>query len=176
MSQGLVSILNPMSTEAMAVTLGRRAFLREMLMSGLLSLSLPLVSLAGIYVYLHTNGVDLVSLAVGVVTVSALTATPLMFYASLRLNAATLARERAVVCASEQLLHKPFEGPFLVRRSIVAGSIRSRILAGFPACIGFGLEFALMWYVTTGSAFMLLHVPIGMMLAVQMLIAVNLLR
>ncbi len=177
MPQALVSILNPMSAEAMTVTLGRRAFLREMFVASLLSLSLPMVSLAGIYIFSHTtSGVNLVGLAVGVIFVSVLTAIPLMFYASLRLNAAALARERAALGVSEQQLNEPFQGPFWVRRYIVAGSVRSRILAGFPACIGFAVEFALMSYVTTGSAIMLLHVPIGIMLAIQAIIAASLLR
>ncbi len=175
MSQAVVSILNPMSAEAMAVTLGRRAFLREVLLAGLLSLSLPVISLAGVHIYLQTSGVNLIGFAIGLVTVSAITAIPLMFYAALRLNSATLARERAVIGVAKQQLHKPFEGPFLLRRSIVAGSVRSRVVLGLPVCIGFGLQFAYMSYMMTGSAFVFFHVPIGIILAVQIGIVLNLL-
>ncbi|MBW4960968.1 hypothetical protein [Sulfitobacter sp. CW3] len=160
----------------MAITLGRKAFLRELVVAALLSLTLPMVSVAGVYFYIHISAMNPIGLALGVIVVSGLTAIPLIFYASLRLNAATLARERASAGVPEQLIHKPLEGPFLLRRSIVAGSVQSRIIAGFPVCIGFGIEFALMAYLTNSIGFLLLHVPIGATLAAQIIIAANLLR
>ncbi|MDP0930056.1 hypothetical protein Q0601_23000 [Paracoccus onubensis] len=160
----------------MAVTLGRRAFLREIVIAGLLSLSLPTVFLAGIYVYLHTRGAALIGIAFGVIIISALTAIPLILYASLRFNAAALARERAVLGTSEQRIYQPLKGRFWQLRPMVAVSVRSYVLASFPACIGFGLEFALMSYVTTDSVFMPLHIPIGIMVITQTIIAANLLR
>ena len=176
MSRNLGPLLNPGSPKAMAITLGRRAFLHEMVMAALLSLTLPITSLVGVYLYFHSSDVNLIGLMVGVVTVSAVTAIPLICYASLRLNAATLARERVYSDEPERLIHKPFEGPFLLRRSIVAGSVKSRILAMFPGCLGFGLEFALMSYLTGASAFLFLHVPIGGALVIQAFIVANLLR
>jgi len=176
MSRTLGPTLNPASAEALAITLGRNAFLREVLLAALLSLSLPMVSLAGVYFYLQGGDVNLIGLFVSVITISALTAIPLIFYASLRLNAATLARERAYSGAPEQLIHKPLEGPLLLRRSMVAGSVKSRILAMLPGCIGFGLEFALMYYLTSGSGFFFLHALTGAMLIIQASIAANLLR
>lgn len=176
MSRNLGPLLNPGSPKAMAITLGRRAFLHEILMAALLSLTFPIPSLVGVYLYFHSSDVNLIGLMVGVVTVSAVTAIPLICYASLRLNAATLARERVYSDEPERLIHKPFEGPLLLRRSIVAGSVRSRILAIFPSCIGFGLEFALMSYLTGTSAFLFLHVLIGGTLVLQAFIVANLLR
>lgn len=145
-------------------------------MAALLPITFPIPSLVGVYLYYHGSDVNDIGLMVGVATVSAATAIPLIFYASLRLNAATLARERAYSDEPERLMHKPFEGPFLLRRSIVAGSVKSRVLAVFPSCIGFGLEFALMSYLTGASAFLFFHVLIGGTLVIQAFIVANLLR
>lgn len=173
MSQG-VSILNPLSAEAMAVTLGRGAFLREIAIAALLSLAVPLACLVG--VYLHISGANLLAVAIGTITAATIIAGPVLFYASFRLNAATLARERAVVGGSEQRIHPPLKGPLLFRRSMISGSVRSRILSGFPACIGFGLVFAVASYIMADSRIMILCVPPGIMLAAQAAIATNLLR
>lgn len=176
MSRTLGPILNPMAPEAMTITLSRRAFLRELLNAALLSLPLPMVSLAGVYFYFHNSDVNLIGLGVSVVTISALTGIPLIFYASLRLNAATLARERVYSGVPGQLIHKPLEGPLLLRRSMVAGSVKSRALAMFSGCIGFGLEFLLMSYLTGGGGFFVLYALTGAMLAVQAIIAAKLIR
>ena len=176
MSQAGASIFNPMSAASRAVTLGPRAFLREIIIAGLLSLSLPLISIAAYCIYLQNPGVDIVGLAIGVVTMSAVTAIPLIVYASLRLNAATLARERAVFGASGQRIYEPLEGPVLMRNTIVAGSIRSRFLSGFPTVIGFSIQAALMWYAVTGIAFTFVHIPLAIILAIQVVIAADLLR
>ena len=176
MSRTLGSVLNPQAAQAMAVELGRRAFLRELVVAVLLSLPLPMVSAAGARLYFYGSTTNLMGLVLGVVVVSALTAAPVMFYASLRLNAATLARERAVVGMHEQVIHPPLKGPLLLRRSMLAGSVRSRIIAGLPICIGFGLEFALLAYLTGSSGFLLVHVPIGAMLLAQMILAERLVR
>lgn len=174
MSQGVVSILNPKSAEAMAVTLGRPAFLREIAIAALLSLSMPLACLVG--VYLHASGADLLRIAIGTTAAVAIIAVPLLFYASFRLNAATLARERAVIGSAEQQIHPPMKGPILLRRSMVAGSIRSRMLAGFPFCAGSVLAFAGAAYVIGDSRILMLCVPPGIMLVVQATIASKLLR
>lgn len=175
MSKFPVSIMDPESNEATALTLGRRAFFREIVIAGLLSFPLPTVFLGGVYVYRHAGNINLPVFAIALVLIFGLTTIPLIFYASFRLNAATLARERAITGSSKQRLYPPLKGPFLLH-SIVAGSLRSRILAGFPACIGFGLLFALMSYVTTDSAIMPLHFPIGMLAAIQALVIAHLLR
>jgi len=169
------SILNPESDKATAPTLGRGAFLREIVIAGLLSIPLPLVFLGGLYVYRHAGGMNLFDIAMALILISALTTIPLIFYASFRLNAATLARERAIAGSSEQRTYPPLKGPFLLH-SIVASSVRSRILAALPPCIGFGLLFALMSHMTTDRALMPLHFPIGMLAAVQALIITHLLR
>lgn len=175
MSRTLGPLLDPMSIEAVSITLGRTAFLRELLLASLLSLSLPVISLAGIYVYQHNSNVNLIGLMIGVISMSAITAIPLVGYASLRLNAAILARERACAGAPEQIVHEPFKGPFMLRRTFVAGSVKSRILSGFPVCIGFGLQFALMSFVT-GGGFLVVFVPLGAWFAVQVAIAARLFR
>lgn len=175
MSKFPVSILDPDSSEATALTLGRGAFLREIVIAGLLSFPLPIVFLGGVYVYRHAGDINLPVFTIALVLISGLTTIPLIFYASFRLNAATLARERAIAGSSMQRLYPPLKGPFLLH-SIVAGSLKSRILAGFPACIGFGLLFALMSHVTTDSAIMPLHFPIGILAAIQALIITHLLR
>ena len=175
MSIFLGSILNPESDKATALTLGRGAFLREIDIAGLLSIPLPPVFLCGLYVYRHAGGINLLDIAIAPILISGLTTIPLIFYASFRLNAATLARERAIAGSSEPRIYPPLKGPFLLH-SIVAGLVRSRILASFPACIGFGLLFALMSHMTTDRALMPLHFPIGVLAAVQALIITHLLR
>lgn len=63
----------------------------------------------------------------------------------------------------------------MFRRFPVAGSIRSQILGGVPANIGFGLQFAVMAYFTNSAGFLLLYIPIGVLLIVQTYIIVELL-
>jgi hypothetical protein len=172
--QKVVSILNPMAPEALAVTLGRRAFLREVAFAVLLSLPTPVIPLLGIYFF--PAGGNLIALAFGIIAAVGMLAIPILWYASIRLNAATLARERAVVGGSEQKIYPPMRGPFLVSRSIVAGSIRSLILAGLPVTTGGILVFAVIAYATSGSLFMpLLHFLLGIGLVIQGFVAVELL-
>lgn len=176
MSRSLGPVLNPMAAKARAVTLDRAAFLRELLIAALMSLPLPMVSVAGVLFYLHNSTTNLLGLAIGVILVSGLTCIPLIFYASLRLNSATLARERASTVLSEQLIHPPLKGPPFLRNSIVAGSVRSRIMTGFPGCLGFGMEFALLSWLTGGSVIIPLHAPIGVALLAQAIVVAQLLR
>jgi hypothetical protein len=174
MSGGVTSVLNPMSAEAVAVRLGPRAFGRELLLALALSLSLPLVFLAGSYLFHETIGTKRIGLAIAFALIFGLTAMLLIVYASLRLNAATLARERATLGSEEVLVHSPFKGPWLLKRSFVPGSTRSRLLSGLPACVGFGIPFGLMSYATTGSPLMVLHLPLGLTIAVQVLVVASL--
>lgn len=175
MSQSVVSILDPLSAEAVAVPWGRRAYLREIVIALLWSLSLPLVSFAGIVVFVLTKSTNIVLLAITLVTISAVTAIPALVYAGLRLNAATLARERAAFGPSRVKINKARQGPFFERRSIVAGSTRSRFVASLPGSVGFCLEFALVSYLFTGSARTFLNVPIGILLAIQLVVVTELL-
>lgn len=175
MSRTLGPLLDPASPDAIAITIGRKAFILEMLMSALLSLSLPMISLAGIYFYLYSSNVAPIGIIVGVITMSALTSIPLIFYASLRLNAAVLARER-IYRATNLVIHKPMEGPLLLRHFPVAGSLKSRSLAAFPGFLGFGLEFVFLFYLTGGSGFIISQIPIGAALVIQTIVAANLLR
>lgn len=168
------SILNPLSLEAVAARLGPWAFFRELLIALILSLSLPLVWVIGTVVLHQTSSSNLLGVTVGVIVAMALIAIPLTFYASLRLNAATLARERAVMGAENVRVHAAFQGPFLLKRSFLPGSTRSRILSGFPSCIGFGLVFALMSYATSGSPWTILHLLLGAAIAVQAIVIVSL--
>jgi hypothetical protein len=174
MSQVVVSIMNPMAPEALAVTLGRKAFLREIALAVLLSLPPSLICLLG--VFLFPAGANLVAAAIGIITAVAIFAVPILWYASFRLNAATLARERAVIGSAEQKIYRAMEGPFFYRRSMVAGSVRSRILGGLPITTGGITVFAVMAYVTSGSIFMpLLHVLLGIGLVIEGFVAFELL-
>jgi hypothetical protein len=173
MSQRIVSILDPPSAEAVKIILGRRMFLHEIGLACLLSLALPALYLGGALLFL--SGVEPVGLAIGTVTCAAVTAIPLLAYASLRLNAATLARERAVQDLPAPDIHAPLQGPALLRSGF-AGSVRSRLLSGLPSCIGFGITFAGMSWEATGSLFSPLHLPLGILLVVQARIILGLLR
>ena len=173
-SQKVVSILNPSAPEALSVTLGRRAFLREIAVAVLLSLPLPLILLLGGYVARFFSN----PLAAGLVTIlfAAIFAMPLLWYAFFRLNAATLARERAVIGRDKQKIHPAMGGPLFYRRSMVAGSFRSRALGGLSVTIGGILAFAIMGYVTRGSVFLPpLHFILGIALAIEVVVAVELL-
>lgn len=175
MSRTLGPVFNPLAAKARAVTLGRAAFLRELLIAALMSLPFPMVSIAGFVFYWH-NSTNLVGIMFGVLLVSVLTCIPLIFYASLRLNSATLARERASTVVSEQLIYPPHKGPPFLRNSSVAGSVKSRIMSCFPVCLGFGMEFALLSWLTGSSAIVLLHVPIGVAFLAQAIVVAQLLR
>lgn len=174
MSGGVTSVLNPMSAEAVAVRLGPKAFGRELLLALALSLPLPLVFLAGSYFFHQTIGTNRIGLAIAFVVICGLTAVSLIIYASLRLNAATLARERAMLGSDGVRVHSPFKGPWLLKRSFVPGSTRSRLLSGLPACVSFGILFGLMSQATTGSPLVILHLPLGLAIAVQVLVVVSL--
>lgn len=165
MSQRVVSILNPMSEAALSVTLGRRVFLREVVLAVFLAVPLPLMVLAGLYLFVSIANPGI---AIGTVVLVSLTAIPLLFYASLRLNAATLARERVFLGGSTGHISAPLKGPLLLRRSMVAGSVKSRVLAGMPGCLGFGAVFATLSFATGGGLFMPLHVPLGALFLVQL--------
>jgi len=172
--QKVVSILNPMAPEALAVTLGRRAFLREIALAVLLSLPAPVFPILGIYFF--PAGGNLIAFAICTISAAAIFAVPILWYASFRLNAAALARERAVVGGDRQKIYPPMRGPFLLSRSMVAGSIRSLMLAGLPVTTGSILAFAVVAYATSGSFFMpLLHGFLGIGLVIQGFVAVELL-
>jgi hypothetical protein len=173
-SQTVVSIMNPMAQEALTVTLGRRTFLREIALAVVLSLPVPLICLLA--VSLAPFGPSLLAVAIGTILTVAIFGMPILWYASFRLNAATLARERAVIGTAKQKIYRAMEGPFFLRHSMVAGSVRSRILGGLPVTIGGMLAFAVMAYATSGSIFMpLLHVLLGICLVIQYFVAVELL-
>jgi hypothetical protein len=173
-SQAFGSILNPMAPEALAVTLGRRAFLGEIGVAVLLSLVAPVVCLLGVYA--SSFGANLLAVLIGTITAVAIFAVPTLWYASFRMNAASLARERAVTGREGQKIHPTMSATLFLGRSMVAGSIRSRILSGLPITLGGILAFAVLAYVTTGSVFMpLLHVLLGVGLLVEICVASELL-
>lgn len=175
MSQKVVSILNPSAPEALVVTLGRRAFLREIALAVLLSLPLPLILLLGVYFARFFP--NLLAAGIGTILFAAIFAMPLLWYAFIRLNAATLARERAVIGNLKQKIYPAMGGPLFYRNSMVAGSVRSRILGGLPVTTGGILAFAVMGYVTSGSLFLPpLHILLGIALAIQVFVLAELLR
>lgn len=131
------SVLDPMSGEGATEILDARAFLREVGIAALLALPLPLVGALAGWAYLVLEGKTLTLVLIGPVFLGAVIAMPVVFYASLRLNAATLARERALALAGATPLrvYPAMKGPRMLR-SFVAGSVRSRLLAGFPGMFG----------------------------------------
>jgi hypothetical protein len=175
MSRDLVSILNPTLPEALKVTLGRRVFVREIALSLLLSLPVPMVCMLAIS--LSQTATDLAAVAIGTISAVAVMAMPILFYASFRMNAATLARERAVLPPGTQRIHGAMKGPFLLRNAMVAGSVRSRIRTGFPVTIAGILTFSVVAYLTMGSLVMpLLHPLLGIVLLLQGFVMFKLLR
>lgn len=167
MSIGVDSILNPRSEQSLTVTLDRKSYLREILISLLLSLFLSLLSLAGAYVYKQSDGIDIVGFIVICFTFALIFAAPPLWYAMFRLNAATLARERAVFGAPNQKIHASLKGPPTMGNTMVASSVRSRIVSSFAVNISAALALSIGCYVVTGSAFTFIHVIIGIILIVQ---------
>ena len=168
----LVSIMNPTSPEALKVRLTRRAYLWELLLSILFALPLPLVVLAGGILFVRTPNLGF---AIGTIFAAGVIAMPFLFYAALRLNAATLARERAVFGPQAGEIHAPFQGPWFLRRSMVAGSVRSRLVAGLSMSMGFATVGVLMNSLLPGAPFTLILAIIGAVLLVQIYLAVELL-
>ncbi len=127
----LSDILNPQSKEALERTLGRGPFLKEILLAFvpavLLILSLAIFVLVVPRFDTNPSVVVILGLCAFIVLVM-----PTCFYATLRLNAAVLARERKVFGQNAQIIHAPLRGPHLLRSSMVAGTVRSRLLAGLP--------------------------------------------
>ena len=139
-----------------------------------MSLALPLVFLAGVHLFRQTVGTNRIAFAIAFAVICGFMAILLTIYAALRLNAAALARERAMMGNEGVQVHPPFKGPWLLRRSLVPGSTRSRLLSGLPGCVSFGILFALMSYGTSGSAWTILHLPLGALLALQVILAATL--
>lgn len=96
-------------------------------------------------------------------------------YSFSRLNAATLARERAVYGAS-QPNYPPWQGPILLQYFWVQGSTRSQFLALFPFHLGFALVATLLLLGTHDAHFLLFLPPMLLILFLQLKIAVRLLR
>lgn len=96
-------------------------------------------------------------------------------FAFSRLNAATLARERAVFGAS-QPIHPPWQGPIVLRCFWVQGSTRSQFLALFPFHLGLALMATLLLLGTSDAHFLLFLLPLLLILFLQLKIAARLLR
>lgn len=133
----LSDILHPQSKEALERTLGRGPFFKEILLAFVPAVLLILISAIFVLVVQQFNTNPPVVVILGLCAFVVLV-LPTCFYATLRLNAAVLARERKVFGQKAQIVHAPLKGPHLLRRSMVAGSVRSRLLAALPA-------FAMFW-------------------------------
>jgi hypothetical protein len=169
--------LNPLSAEAVATRLGKWAFLREILIALVLSLPLPLVWVIGETVWHQTPKANRLGVAVGMFVAAYVIAGPVLLYASVRLNAASVARERTVKGAGKVRIHR-FYGmawPFPRPRAILPSSTRSRILCCFPACVSFGLLFAKVSHAMTGSPWTDIHLLLVGFILVQAMVAVSLL-
>ena len=167
--------LNPLSAEAAATRLGKWAFLREILIAFVLSLPLPLVWLIGEIVWHQTPNANRLGVAVGIVAASFLIAGPVALYASVRLNAASVARERTVRGADKVRIHRFYGMAWPYRRSLLPSSTRSRILCCFPACVSFGLLFAQVSHAMTGSPWTYMHLFLVGFIIVQAIVAASLL-
>jgi hypothetical protein len=170
------SIFDTMSVKEKRHRPGRREFLREILVCGLLGLALPGVALGGMAVHGLTDGAAPAWVAIGTGLILFVVAVPVTVLAMFRLNAAAVARERAVMAPSEPVIHPPLQGPLLLRRSMVAGSARSRIVAGLPGSIGFCAVFAIIAAGTGQGVFILPFVLLGIVVACQAVTAAWLLR
>lgn len=148
----LSDILHPQSKEALDRTLGRGPFLKEILLAFVPAVLLILILAIFVLVIQRFNTNPFVIIILGLCAIIVLV-LPTCFYATLRLNAAVLARERKVFGQNAQIIHAPLRGPHLLRRSMVAGSVRSRLLAGLPAIAMFWplfLIFGFLWNPETG--------------------------
>ena len=175
MSKTLGPLLAPQSPQAIAIVLSRGAFLRELVISMAFGLTLPMSILGTTYLAAGFNLDKPVAFGVISVTISAIFAMPIMFYAMLRLNAAVLARERAYLREQNQTIHAALQGPIWLRRSFMAGSVKSRILSALPGFVGFGFIFV--WPVSMLNVpFTGLHLVVVLVLVVQGLVAIGLLR
>lgn len=174
MSQRVVSLLDPTSARAMAVVLERRAYVRELALCCLSSLVLPLACLIGLYLY--SRGADLLGVAIGTVMAAAIIGVPVLGYASLRVNAACLARERGLDRATGDRVYRPLRGPIGFANTIVAGSSRSRTIAALPATLGVLMVLTVMSFVTSGTLFHIVHLPFGLIMIFQAAVASSLMR
>ena len=149
----LSDILHPQSKEALDRTLGRGPFLKEILLAFVPAVLLILILAIFALVVPRFDTNPSVAVILGLCAFIVLV-PPVCFYATLRLNAAVLARERKVFGQNAQIIHAPLRGPHLLRRSIVAGSVRSRLLAALPAFAMFWtlfMAFGFLWNPETGA-------------------------
>lgn len=127
--------MQPDSEEALG--LDRLSFLRELGIAVMLSTGLPIAVSAGVFFASH--GFNLLAVAVCTICGAAITAVPLLCYAFSRLNAATLARERAVRGGSAPKIFQPFQRPFSRPGLPAACSVKSAIIAALPGLTGMGM-------------------------------------
>jgi type IV secretory pathway VirB3-like protein len=175
MSKALGPLLDPRSPQAIAIILSRGAFFRELVIAIAFGLTLPASILGSTYLAAGLNLENPVAFGFFSVTLSAIFAMSIMFYAMLRLNAAVLARERACLHEQGQTIHAALQGPIWLRSSFVAGSVKSRILCTLPGFVGFGFLFG--WAASVVNVpFTGLHVFGVLILIIQGLVAIGLLR
>ncbi|NEX47318.1 hypothetical protein [Pseudotabrizicola algicola] len=172
-SERVVSILDPTSAAASHVVLGRAAYLRELAIAAGLSVAMPAAVLIGVALF-HL-GYSLVAAAIIASAINTVTAVPLMVYATLRLNAASLARERCVISPRTHRIYQPLRGPLRWGGHYFAGSTRSRTISGLPGSLAAAMVFAVFALVTEDSMFRYFHIPIGLVLLLQAAVAASLL-
>ncbi len=170
MLRRLVSLPKRMTAEALATPLGRGGFLREIRIALLSSLSWPFILLLFIWAGVRNTNAAFFTFYL-VFAITGLLGT----YAFSRLNAATLARERAVFGAS-QPIHPPWQGPILLRCFWVQGSTTSQFLALFPFHLGLALTATLLLLGTRDYNLLLFLLPLLLILFLQFKVAAKLLR
>ena len=170
MLRRLLSTPKWMTAEALVIPLGRAAFLREIGIAVLMSFSLPFTFLLFLWVSVQNTS------AAFFIFYLAFAITGLLeTYSFRRLNAATLARERAVFGAS-QPIHPPWQGPIVLRCFWVQGATRSQFLALFPFHLGLALIATLLLLGTRDAHFLLFLLPLLLILFLQLKAAARLLR
>lgn len=131
MSDRLADLFDPASQRARLVRIGRGRFAIEAFSAAVLP---SVLSAATVMIVASISaGVELPGRLILAAFGGALIGMPSAMYASLRLNAAALARLRDM--GIDPVIHPAFGAPLPLGRNIVAGSSRSIWIAGLPVTL-----------------------------------------
>ena len=124
-----------MSDAVRSVSLGRRAFLREIILALISATVLPILFL--IAMWCIQLGAPIAPTVIFTWLAIFCVVAPVIIYSSLRMNAAALARQRHIDGQDGITIHEPLKGPWGGSRVAIAGSVTSRITAGLPCSVSF---------------------------------------
>ncbi len=130
-SERITSLLDPNSDAARAVSLGRSAFLRELIIALLCSTSAPSIILAGLWFIRDGAPIGLTVILIWLTIICV--AGPIIIYSTLRMNAAALGRQRRIHGPDGFVIHKPMSGPWGGARVPLSGSTKSRTIGGISS-------------------------------------------